>query len=130
MLGFSINAEFPKLLVKLFHKCRDSRLDYTEIMILKLLAFRPLGAEQRTACEHEVFSCLIIFLIYKEVFLLRADGSYDTSCGGVSEKTQHAERLFADTSIERRSGVFLSSTSPPYEQKAVGIYSEPSFIKA
>ena len=33
-------------------------------------------------------------------------------------------------SMERRSGVFLSSAWPPYEQKAVGIYSTSSLIKA
>ena len=34
------------------------------------------------------------------------------------------------TSIERKSGVFLSRDSPLYEQNAVGIHKEPSFIKA
>ena len=96
MLGFGVNAEFPKLLVKLFHECRNSRLYASEIVILKLLAFRRFCAEKRTACKYEVFSCLIIFLIYKEIFLLRTDGSYNTSCGGISEETEHSERLFAD----------------------------------
>ena len=34
------------------------------------------------------------------------------------------------TSIERNNGVFLSNASPLYEQNAVGIHKEPSFINA
>ena len=37
MLGFCENTKLPELLVEVFHKCRNSGLDCSEIMVVKLL---------------------------------------------------------------------------------------------
>ena len=37
MLGFCKNAELPELLIEVFHESRNSGLDCSEIMVVKLL---------------------------------------------------------------------------------------------
>ena len=80
------NTEFPQLLVKVFHVCRNSRLDCAEVMVVHFLTFGRHCAEQCSSAEEKVFSLVKVFLVYKEVFLFGTYGRIYASCGGVSEE--------------------------------------------
>ncbi len=85
MLCFRQNAELPKLCVQLIHKCRYAGLDGSKVLILKLLTFWRLVAEQSAAGIDEVFSRLVHSFIDEEVFLLGADSRFDGRCSCIPE---------------------------------------------
>jgi hypothetical protein len=90
----------------------DARPDGAEVVVVELLALGRLGAEERAAAEAQVLALLVERLVDEEILLLGADLRRDLG-GRVSPKrrsTRSAWRLTA--SMERSSGVFLSSASP------------------
>ncbi len=74
MLGFGINAQFPKLIVKLLHKRRHFRLNGAEIMVFKVLSFGGTGAQKRSSAINKVGTLFEYLPVYKKIFLLGANG--------------------------------------------------------
>ena len=73
VLRFGENAELPEFFVQFFHKRFDSGLDRTEIVIFQFLSARRFCAEQGTAAQAEIFSCVVHFFIHEEIFLFGPD---------------------------------------------------------
>ncbi len=64
-------------------------------MILHLLPLRCHGAEQRATGENQVLALIVVFLVDKEILLLRSDRRGD-ALRILSEQAQHAAGLTAD----------------------------------
>ena len=113
VLGLGHDAELPQLLVQLLHELLHPGLDGAEVVVVQLLALGGPGAEEGAAGVDQVLAPLVDVLVDEEILLLRADGGLDggTSWLPKSFKTRRPWRLMA--SMERSSGVFLSSASPP-----------------
>ena len=54
VLGLGEHAELPQLLVQLLHKGRHTRADDAEVVVVQLLTFRGLCAEQGAAAQAQV----------------------------------------------------------------------------
>ena len=78
VLGLCGNAQFPQLVVKLFHELADGGTDGTKIVLLKLLALCRRAAKERAPREDEVRTGLIVLLANEEVLLLGTDSGEDT----------------------------------------------------
>ena len=96
VLRLGQHAELPQLLVEVAHKGRDARADRAIIVVVQLLSLRRLRAEERPATEPQVLALQIHLLIYKEIFLLRADLRRDLLRLRVAEQAQDAHGLPAD----------------------------------
>ena len=94
------DTELPQLFVEVLHVLRDSWLDCSEVVIIKLLTLWRLGSEESSSGKDEVFSLLIKLLGNEEVFLLGSHGSSHALDGVVSEELEYSERLL----IERFHG--------------------------
>lgn len=72
MLCFGENSDLPKFLVQIFHKFRNTGLNYPKIMVVKLLTFRGFRSEKSSSGIYKVFSFIVIFFRNKKVLLLGA----------------------------------------------------------
>ena len=86
-------AELPELLVELRHELRDAGPYRAKVMVVKLLSLRRLSSEERAPRVAQVFALFVELFIYKEIFLLGADGRRDVRRGVVAEEAQNAQRL-------------------------------------
>ena len=77
VLGLCCDAQFPALLIELFHELSDPLTDDSEIVVIHLLSFRRHCPEQCPSCKDQVFSLQIFFFVYKEVFLFRSHRGID-----------------------------------------------------
>ena len=93
VLRLGVNAELPELLVQILHERRNARLDAAEVMIVQLLAFRRLGAEERAAGIDQVLALVIHRLVDQEVLLLWADGRAHGCHVLVAEQVDHTQGL-------------------------------------
>lgn len=121
VLCLSKNTEFPKLIIKVSHESCNSCLDCAEVMVVKFLSFRSFCTKECSACVDKVFSLVINIFIYKEVFLLRTYCCCNSRNICLPRRLRTLQASVLILSIERRRGVFLSRTSPVYEQNAVGM---------
>ena len=81
------------VLVQILHERRNARLDAAEVMIVQLLAFRRLGAEERAAGIDQVLALVIHRLVDQEVLLLWADGRAHGCHVLVAEQVDHTQGL-------------------------------------
>ena len=88
VLGFRVNAKFPKFLVKVSHVWSNSRSDICKILVVKLLTLWRLCPKESSACKNEILTLVEHLLVNNEVFLLSADGRGNMSYLFVSEKLQ------------------------------------------
>ena len=113
VLGLRGDAELPELDVELLHEGGDALLDGAEVVVLHLLALRRRRAEQRAAGRSEVEALAKYVLVDQEVLLLRADRgdrrAWPSCCRALAGRAAPASQ---SASMERSSGVFLSSASP------------------
>ena len=93
MLCFCKNAEFPKFLVQVFHKRRNTGLDGAEIVVVKFLSFRRSCAEKSSARIYKIFSFIEKRFVDKEIFLFGTDGGFYGLNIRVAEKFQHTHSL-------------------------------------
>ena len=93
VLGFSKDAQLPKLFIKVFHICLYSRLNYSEIVVIHLLTLGRTCTKKGAAGINKVFALIIHLFIYKEILLLRTDTGVYILYSGVSEKSQNTQRL-------------------------------------
>ena len=114
VLGLGQNAELPEFLVQILHERGHARLDGAEIMVVQLLPLRRLRAEERAARVEQVLALIVKRLVDEEIFLLRADRGAHSPDGSVWPKSFRMRRpCLLMACMERSSGVFLSSASPP-----------------
>ena len=114
VLGLGEHAELPQLLVQIGHELRDARLDRAEIMVVHLLSLRRHCAEERAPAEHKVLALIEHGAVHEEIFLLGADERTDASSHRPLPKScSTRSACLLSACIERSSGVFLSSASPP-----------------
>ena len=105
VLGLGEDAVPPQLFVQFLHKGGNARLDGAEIVVLQLLPFGRLGAEQRPARKDEVLSLFVHGAVDEEVFLLRPDLRDDALRRGIAEQAQDAHRFFIERfhALQKRS---------------------------
>ena len=88
VLCFCGYPQLPKLLIKLMHEFGYFWLKHSEIVILHLLSLWRGGSDKGSSAHHEILSFQIFFLVYEEIFLLRAySGIYPLYI--LSEKLQY-----------------------------------------
>ena len=107
MLGLCKDAKHPKLLVKLLHKCLNTRFYRAEIVILKLLSLWGLCSEKSPSRENEIAALFIKLLVDEEIFLLCADGGLNAGNVLVSKKLKNAESLLVDHLHRAKQGSFF-----------------------
>ena len=93
VLRLGVHAELPELLVQILHERRNARLDAAEVMIVQLLAFRRLGAEERAAGVDQILALVIHGFVDQEVLLLGADGRAHGGHVLVAEQVDHTQGL-------------------------------------
>ena len=96
MFCFCKNAEFPEFIIKLFHICCNSGLNYSEIMVIHFLTLGRLCSEKSSSCKTKIPSLFIHFLINKEIFLLGSYRSAYTFYSVIAEKAENAECLLIE----------------------------------
>ena len=89
MFGLGQHAQFPKLFIKVIHKCRYSCFDGTEVVILQLLPLWRGGAKEGTSGVDEVGTLVIHFFVDEEIFLLGTDCSCDAGDFIFAQKMKH-----------------------------------------
>lgn len=113
VLCLSKHAELPQLFVELLHERGNSRLDRAEVMVFKLLTLRCACTEQRAARVNEVRALIVELFIDKEIFLLGPTVVMTRFVVESPKRRRIRTACALNASMERSSGVFLSSTSPP-----------------
>ena len=93
VLGLGIDAELPELLIEILHECRNARLDAAEIVIVKLLTFRRLCAEERAPGVDQILAAVIDIFVHEEILLLGADRRAHGGHVRVAEQVDHAQSL-------------------------------------
>ena len=83
VLGLCENSEFPKLHVKLAHEGFNLRLNYTEIVVVKLLSLEGFCAEKSSSREDEILALIVKLFRHKEILLLRTYACSDAGDVGV-----------------------------------------------
>ena len=113
VLGLGVDAQLPQLFVEILHKGGDPGLDGAEVVVIQLLPLGGLGTEEGAAAELQVFALVVERFIHQEVLLLGADAGGDLLGSGVAPKSRSTRTAWRFTaSMDRSSGVFLSSASP------------------
>lgn len=112
VLGLGINAEFPQFFIELLHIGSDTGAEICEVLVVELLPLGGLCAKEGTSGQDEVLTLVPHLLIDEEVLLLGADGGGDTGHALIAKELQKRTATLERASMERRRGVFLSSTSP------------------
>ena len=95
VLGLCVYTECPERLVKVRHKCAYSRLERSEIVILKLLSLGSRRAEKGSSRKLKVLSLIKERLVYYKIFLLCSNGGRKSLGGGVAEKAKQSYSLGA-----------------------------------
>ena len=93
--GLGGNTEFEQLALGVAHEAEDALGDSTEVVVVELLAFRRLGAEQRATGIDQVRSRKEEVPVDQEVLLLRAAERHDVIEILVPEKLQDALGMYA-----------------------------------
>ena len=88
MLRLCQDTQLPQLLVQILHKCRNSGLDHTKVVVIHFLPLGRLGTKQGPAGIDQVLPLVIHFLGNKEVLLFRTNGGADTLHIRVTEQLQ------------------------------------------
>ena len=73
MLCFGEDTKLPQLFVEIGHIRLDTRLDDSEIVVVKLLPLWRLCSEKSSACIDKVLALIVKLLGDKEVLLLGPD---------------------------------------------------------
>ena len=111
----------------LHHEGQHALGDGAEVLVLHLLALRRPRAEERAAGVDQVGTREVEVAVDQEVLLLGTAGR-DDALGRASRTASGCARAcFESASIERSSGVFLSSASPVQLTNAVGMTSVVPF---
>jgi hypothetical protein len=110
--GLDRDAELEQLVLRLLHEGQDAVLDAAEVVVLQLLPLRRLGPHQRAPAATEVGPQRVERAVDEEVLLLRAHGGHHALRVVVAEEPEDGQRRSDRTSMERSSGVLLSSASP------------------
>ena len=111
--GLDRHAQPIELPLGLGHEGQDPRRDGAEVVVLELLALGRLGAEQGALADQQVGPREVELPVDQEVLLLRADRGVDPVDAVVgAEEPRMRSACLESASIERSSGVFLSSASP------------------
>ncbi len=90
------NAEDEQLTLELEHERLHASRDHAEVVILELLPFRRLGAEQGAARVQQVRARVEEVLVDQEVFLLAAGVRRDRRDGLVAEQLEDARGVRAE----------------------------------
>ena len=72
MSGLKKNSEFICLSLKVFHERADSGRNGTKIMVLKLLILRRSVSDHCSSTKHQIRTCIIERLVYKEILLFNS----------------------------------------------------------
>ena len=90
------NAKLPEFGVEFFHICSNSRLDYSKIMIIHLLALGRLCTKQRAAGKTKVRPLIVHLLGDEEVFLLGTDRAGHTLYAVVAKQPEDPKCLLVE----------------------------------
>ena len=108
VLRLGIDAQFPELQIQVRHKRLDPRLNGSEVVVVHLLAFRRLGAEEGAAGHNEVFPLVVEVPVNEEVLLFTADaGAYMLGAGRVAEQLNNPHGLFVQLLVGAEQGGLL-----------------------
>jgi len=95
MLGLGSYSQFPEFLIYMFHICRNSLADSSQIVVIQLLPFRRHGSKKSPACKHQVFSSAEHLLADQEIFLFCPNRRNHPFRSGIAKKPYQAKGLSA-----------------------------------
>ncbi len=90
--GLDRNAQFAHLQLGLEHEGQHPLGDRAEVVVVELVAFRRLGAEQGAPGGDQVGALEVVLLVDQEVLLLGADRGEDALALLVAEQPQRLDR--------------------------------------
>jgi hypothetical protein len=120
--GLHRHAQAIELPLGFGHEGEHPRRDGAEVVVLQLLPFGRLRAEERALAGQQVGPLIEELTVHQEVFLLRphrGDDSGDSLVG--AEHFENPKRLLGERLDERSSGILVSSASPVQRDEAVGM---------
>ena len=125
--GLDRDAQLGQLQLDLQHVGQHPLWDRAEVVVIELMTLRRFGAEQGAAGRQQIGAFEVVLLVDQEVLLLAAGGGEHVLGLGQPQQLERADGGARSASIERSSGILLSSASPVQEVKAVGMHRRVPF---